>query len=251
MKILKALFLLFPVLTMNCFDSALSDVRLTDPSVICLKADMSQIKSINGSTSQSIQVILEDKNHNDIELKDGKVLVNNVEMDLEHSLLGGGPYYVMTSNQVKTTIDSLFTFTIVLADSHKYNSTIRTQKKDLNFLILPESHNKTDSLKIKFGLFDSESFKTIAITKTLKGDSLNDIFYSHSYDSRTLTFVDTGYIVLAPSYFEPNLDHIDIKITSEKSGTPNASLRNGSYVTCTLELYGAVTTVPWISIRKR
>jgi hypothetical protein len=49
----------------------------------------------------------------------------------------------MNSNLVQTAVDSTFTFTIVMADSHEYNSTIRTQRKDLNFLNLPSSHQKT------------------------------------------------------------------------------------------------------------
>ena len=97
MKYLKYYFvflliIFFMYLLIRCeTESPLSDVELTDPSVILLEIDTEVIHMLNADVSKLFRAIFKDKKGDYIQLKDGGVRVNGHKLDVKKTELNNAP----------------------------------------------------------------------------------------------------------------------------------------------------------------
>ena len=71
-------FLLALMLLSEC-TSPLSDIGLTDPSLIRMNIELGKKRS-----SSSIEAVIYDKNSNFVELRDGSIAINGIPMEVNY-----------------------------------------------------------------------------------------------------------------------------------------------------------------------
>ncbi len=120
-------------------ESPLSDVPISEPSVIRVLAEADRDIQSSNSSSSLLRVTLYDKHDEFIELKDGHVSVNGQPMS--YHMLG---QYERTDN-VKPDFD--YTFTVSLSDGSEYSCRVHTPK-DLHQLNLPATYDRKSPLTI-------------------------------------------------------------------------------------------------------
>jgi hypothetical protein len=209
-------------------DSPLSDVALDDPGL--LKPDIQLVRSISetGAKSQEVSARLYDKNNNTIELKEGGVSVNGVEMGTVPYYLGSSANYYSTSS-IDILPDSLYTVTITLANSTDYESTVRTPATELDTLEVPAQHVKTSDLTISWKEPDSSITLKVTMNYFYRNDSAT------GNANRFLGNVNSGAGSFTINYshfnFRDDLTKATFELEGKVTGTINASFQSGSKIT--------------------
>ena len=126
-------------------ESPLSDIEITDPSLIAPSIKLSKSIGENDRVTNKIEVWLFDKNKNSIELKGGEIRVNNNVMKIEEFNITHAPYYSV-ENTVELKTD--YQFEIELSDGAIYTASIQTPDKDLKTLNLPSDYNCNNDMNI-------------------------------------------------------------------------------------------------------
>lgn len=230
MKKLYLFGLIFFIICNACIeDSSLSDVEISDPSLI--KPDIS-IKRTRGNDNlleTEIKVILWDKNLNAIELKKGSVAVNDKTMELKKMAITQAPYYTINSLNLPIELNTEYVFSIELADGEVYKASITTQQTDLNKLTFPENYSKSIDLEI-----------------TWEGKETQNPLEIHLYGSYTNETVGQTYNVFEPNEAEreagtykfpklylnkeEGIYKATVKLISEKIGQIDSQFQNGSKI---------------------
>lgn len=227
-KIVILLLLLLTAFYPGCVqESALSDVELNDPSVICPEISFSRSK-IDGSLSQSVVAWIYDKNSNPIEIKNGGVSLNGKAMPVKK--LFGLPCY--SGLDIISDIRPGFTYNVVvkLNAEKSYNASIRIQEKDLITLVMPLKHNKLTDMNI--------SWTEIDPNRQLKLEMLNSYKKDNQESSEVISFylpavsLASGKYTIPSSYFRntPNVFRSRITLTSLIQGTIYEGFMPGSKI---------------------
>jgi len=227
--LLAALMLLFTM----CRKSSLSDIELEDPSI--LKVYPTIVKYINlDSTvieSHVFSLRIKDKTDHCVELKKGRVLCNNVEMESYTDLIG--PYYIAPTGSLTVTDNTLYTFVVELADGEQYSSNVFVDDSYLKFLETPSSWIWTDedSLTISWNKpnddYTSQIYWNIFLNDTINsGDKII---------SGWIDVTDSNYYKFPPSFFtyeydENIVEKLRIELESEKEGQINDNFYRGRIV---------------------
>lgn len=211
-------------------DSALSDVEISDPSLIQPDISLYRIRDNSGLLTSKIEVFIWDKNYNSIELKKGSVSVNGQIMQLKKLPLTGAPYYTIDTSILKVELNKLYTFTISLGDGKLYQSSINTQSIDLTSLILPAAYNKQDNMTISWAGHDISSEFNIQLACDYNKDNTygqtSDLFTPNQQE-RT-----TGTYVISKSYFnqQAGIYKATVTLTSKARGTVDSRFRINSTI---------------------
>ena len=214
--ILLLLFVMVVLLITGCAqNSALSDVEITDPSLLRVTIEMQRTLDQNGSLFPTINAYLYDKNDDNVSLKNGALYVNGIMMQLQNLPIGNLPYYT-ASGLINFTIDSLYTFTIMLADSSKHFFTIRTQTQDIYSFTVPTSISRHVALNVSW--LNKDTSGTIFIESTGHGELQVSDPASGAYSFPPYFFSDTTY------------SSIYVNLHSMKYGTIDTAFRKGSYI---------------------
>ena len=228
---------IFAVLLFSCAgcvqESVLSDVEITDPSVIRPEITFSRSKS-GSSTTQFIYAWINDKNNNPLELKNGGVLLNGKSMPVKTLL--GLPYY--SGLDVVSDIRPGYTYNIAIKlNSEKtYEASIKIQEKDLATLTLPLSHNRSENMEM--------SWTEIDPGRELKLEILN--FYKKDNSELTEAFsmyipqqnLASGNFTIPSAYFQStqNITKTQITLTSTITGTIYQGFEAGSKIESALSI---------------
>ena len=211
-------------------DSSLSDVEITDPSLIEPDINLIRERDNSGRLKSSIIVYLWDKNFDAIELKKGNVSVNGHTMQVEKLVLTGGPYYTIDTSILKVELDELYTFTIELADGQKYEASITTQDIDLYELNLPADYSKLNNMDIIWKGYDIENEFQIQLTcdyrtSTSSGQTSNTLIPDQNERI-------SGSYIISKSYFnqKEGIYKATVRITSKTNGTIDPGFRDNSKI---------------------
>jgi hypothetical protein len=211
--------------------SPLSDVAIEDPSVI--EVDMRVTRDCSQSACPvhtDVETYITDRNAAYVEIQDGGVSVNGVELDVLHMAVGGGPYYKLTTNEIIVQPDSEYVFTVLLSDGSECVSSVRSQA-ELS-VDAPSSHSRSDTLVVTWGNVDYSSALSLSIRENVVTDSSSEWHTS----SRALVEADSGVVTFLPSELDSNVASMSLTLRSVKSGTVYTGFRSGSEITSTFSL---------------
>lgn len=231
----KILFLIsISIIYFGCSqESSLSDVSLTDPSLITFECDFYMKKGEDNY--QLIFVYLKDKNNNSIELKEGGVYINGIKMSLKKEIITNVPYYSGIEAIGQITFGTSYNVTVQLADGKTYQSTITVQGSDLYDFTVPSPHNKNNNMIISWLNIDPAKPLTLEMTRTYRES--NDIKSDKVTVGLSQSNLNSGTYTVASSIFtaRPNTTEVNFKLVSKFTGSINGSFRGG-YIRSTQEI---------------
>jgi hypothetical protein len=215
---------LFLVLLFSCQESALSDVEITDPSLIYAELELEKdIKSGTTTTDRAIGRIL-DKNRYLMKLKNGSVWVNDQQLEQKNDPVVKLPYYRLVIDR-GIGRNEQYRFEVVLSNGDTYPAEVITQS--IENVVIPESITVGDSMVINWENAGSDEIIKLYTRKTFEDTSTageQNIF--------TIENPESGEYVLPATFFENKLQITSIKFTLEsiKNGEISSAFRTSSYV---------------------
>lgn len=221
----------FILICSSCMqDSPLSDVEISDPSLIQPSISLYRTRDNSGILKTRIEVFLFDKNLNSVELKKGRVLVNGYVMQVKELPLTGGPYYTIDASLLKVELNKLYTFIIELADGKAYQGSVSTQETDIFELVLPKSYSRQNNMQISWLGHDISSDLKIELTCNYQTDirsgQTNNSFTPKQQER------SQGLYMIPSSYFnqEEGIYKATVTVTSKTTGVIDSRFRTYSVI---------------------
>ncbi|MBI9073075.1 MAG: hypothetical protein JEY94_15850 [Melioribacteraceae bacterium] len=223
-------------------DSALSDLEFDDPSVI--KPTVTILKEVNGNNiNQEVEVYLYDKNHDQIQLKNGDVYLNGEEMILKDNWLTDAKYYSGIEIIKNISYPKNYYFEVEFYNGDNYDISIRTQPNEFTELNVASRYPKNENILISWNKFDVYYAISADITvyyienDNVETSSLNINFPEYS--------AKNGSYELSKSYFnfDDSIYKIDIKLSTVAEGLVDQNFMNGAFaksinsISASVELY--------------
>jgi hypothetical protein len=137
-------------------ESPLSDVPISEPSVIRVVAEADRDVGTTNYTSSRLMVSLYDKHEEFIELKQGSVSVNGLPM-----AYSGFGEYIRTNEAVRADAD--YTFVITLSDGSQHSCGVHTPK-NLNQLTVPATYDRKSNLVVSWQTPDPAAVTTLILS---------------------------------------------------------------------------------------
>src|SRR5687767_5324092 len=134
-----------PLFFSSC-ESALSDMEITDPSLLHTTFVAERALLDNGTVLYSLHANLFDKNLASIELKNGQVKVNGQQMSVTE-LLNISTYHIPGAT---VGLNTDYNFEVVLANGESYAGTVTTQEKTFTTLTVPSTSTANSDLTISW-----------------------------------------------------------------------------------------------------
>jgi hypothetical protein len=219
---------------LNCSDdSSLSDVSIDDPSLVRPEIIVSKDIDTTGTVSSTIQAWLYDKNNDLIELKNGGITVNGIQMSIGKTLVNKAPYYYIPQTQLDFKLDSTYTFIITLGNGSTYSSSIKTHDKNLHTFNVPKEHNKNQDLPVNWLEIDNRYpmkiiFDAEADTSATPYETIEIPASDRDLGSYTISYTKFNN--------PPDIRSVELKLISEKDGAVNSSFMTGSKITSRLSI---------------
>ncbi|MBN2521792.1 MAG: hypothetical protein JXB24_00880 [Bacteroidales bacterium] len=213
-----------------CRESALSDVEIDDPSILKVFGTVGKYTNLDSTVVENhiISLRIKDKTDHSVELKKGRVLCNDIEMNCYSDLLG--PYYFMPEEYLDVTDNTLYTFVVELADGEQYPGSVFVDDDYLQLLEAPDVwvYTTEDSLTISWNqpvtdyvtqLYWHITFMEGANTEGKTASGWIDVTASNTYK-------------FPPSLFANDLgeniaQELRIELESEKEGESNPDFYKG------------------------
>lgn len=231
MKNLAYSGLILIIVASSCMkDSSLSDVEISDPSLIRPDISLNRYRDNSGLLKTSIDVFLWDKNFNAVQLKKGNVSVNGQIMQVEKLMLTGAPFYTIDTSVLKAELNKSYVFAIELSNGQKYQASITTQVVDLYELNLPNNYSKSNNMAINWKGHDTSNEFKILLTCDYNADNVtgqtSDIFTPNQQER------SSGSYTISKSYFnqKAGIYKATVSITSTSNGTVDSRFRTGSKI---------------------
>ncbi|MDD5343665.1 MAG: hypothetical protein PHW12_04510 [Smithella sp.] len=221
---------------LNCAqNSPLSDIVLNDPSLFKVEAQIEKDIYKNGAINWSIVVNLKDKNGSYIEIKNGGISINGINMITDYLLGTNAPYYYLPSAMLSIVPDSLYTITIVLSNGTKYLAKVKTPQKDLYAFYIAAQHKYSDSLTVSWQDTVTDSDLEIYTQKHFDHDTIN------ATSNFPIVSPVLGQYTFPPSFFKSGstnlLKSVDFQLISIKHGDVDGSFRSDSYIYYVINIY--------------
>ena len=216
-------------------DSPLSEISLTDPSIIEPHIFLSRSIDLNNIFTHEIEVWIFDKNNNTVEILDGGISVNGLDLLVKYASITNAPYY-SDNGEIDILLDSLYSVSIMLSDGEKYYASVRIQDNDLNLFNVPETHNHLQDLPVSWQEIDENIPMSI---------SMGYYFGNSSKDGMGFKQIDIpeenlplGYYDIPSAYLSDPEDiyHVSLTLTSRKNGTIDNEFKSGSYIVSNLSI---------------
>ena len=197
--------------SVSCKKSSLSDVELTDPSILRFYGYLDKKTDTLGIQRDSIYAIITDKMPRRVELKKGGIYVNDLQGELSNDILFG-PFYKFDIRQIQIENNETYNFRVILADDSDYESPLTLPEDNLDIFIAPLSHNANDTLTVSWNEVDNlcelslEWRKSVTDSTYLSSGSTwgdADVSGTHNYDFPPSFFEDsTGTAVVNNLYLD-------------------------------------------------
>jgi hypothetical protein len=226
MKTIVSVFAGISLLCVSCGESSLSDVEISDPSLIRAVASPERYDYNTTTNYDHVIVRLVDKNSHNINLKKGAVYCNNITMKSGSDLLG--PYYMLPENDNHVSANTNYMFAIELADGKKYNGEVFVDSSFLASITVPVSSKGTDTLVVSWNAIHSNY-----TTKLSWSASVDNAASGFSNNSGTADVSGKTVYKFAPAFFKDAngtmvVNNLNITLVSSKTGTIDSHFRSGS-----------------------
>lgn len=215
--------LIFIVISYSCEKEEFKGSYLTETSTLNAEINISKTIDHTGNISNFISVTIVDTQGKSLKIKNGWIKVNDMEMNFTSSKLEDGT--VRNTYNTDGLIDKVeankeYSFEIKLSDGTIYNSSIKTQEKDLNELNVPTNHDRNNDMKISW----KETHPTDTRQIYLIGYSGDFHLFSTMKYADENELASGEFIIPKESFEDSRLDSVVIKILSIKYGTQDPAL---------------------------
>jgi hypothetical protein len=209
-------------------ESPLSDVELTDPSIVRPDIKFIRMKD-NNTLTTLIGAWIYDKNDNSIELKNGGVLINNKETVVRK--LGAAPYYSGIEVFPEIQLGQTYIVEIKLNSNKSYYASIAIPDKDLSNLTIPSRQNKYENMKISWT--DAVPSRPLKLTITYYYKKDNQELSNFTTLDIPPANLTTGEYTISAGVFQgyPNIYKTSIELRSVTYGSIYEGFLKGSMIT--------------------
>lgn len=231
---LLSISLFFTACAPACQESALSDIVLTDPSLLQIKSEFTKDVNTAGLDGENVSVWIRDKNSQALSLKKGKVLVNDTELSVFKSFVGKLPYYNASGSVVHIKENQNYNVDIVLGDGKKYSSQISIPEKSLKTFDCPNTHNGSEHLVVKWNELSPEYLVVLSWTKKVQTDSAIQSFSG----SKEIINHTSEYEFPSTFFMEGNkkVTELEIELRSTINGRVSSDFRSNSSISATFSI---------------
>lgn len=235
MRYASFVVVLLSLVGLSC-SSPLSDVNVTDPSVLRPAFTVSKSIDNTGTRTVDYQADIYDKNSELVTIQNGSVKLDGYLMDTKTNLLGGQYYDLSGESEVKFSTATKYNFTITLSDGSQYSGTVTSQSVDLYEFNAPSSQSRTQPITVSWKGTDTTAQMWINMTYSFKTDTTT------GSGSQVFQIVDpsSGTFTIPVSYFTSTQGatyRVDLTLESEVKGTVDRRFMPGgsivSDMTCT------------------
>lgn len=202
-------------------DSALSDIEVTDPSVLQTHFVVERALLDNGTVLGSLHATILDKNLASVELKNGEIKVNGQKMSVTE-ILNISTYHLPAAT---VNLDTEYTFEMVLANGETHTGTVTTQPKTFISVTVPSNSSADSDLTVSWQ--DAYVHDDLVI-------SLNLTSPAGTVPGATFTLtpaqMEAGSFVIPKSNFATpqGITSVTITLTGARYGTIDPEFRSGS-----------------------
>ena len=213
--------LLSIIIFSTCRESALSDIELTDPSILKVYGVVWKYSNLDSIVTEvdAITFRIKDKTDHSIQLKKWKILCNNIELEYHKDL--AGPIYRMPENQTEIKENTSYDFIVELADGKQYSASIYVDDKYPKFFESPVSWTwtETDSLLVSWNELADDYNTTISWYIIFK----DGVDTSGKSSTGIVNISDNNYYAFPSSFFTNSsgvniVNTLYVTLTSVKEG---------------------------------
>lgn len=204
----------------NC-ESALSDMEVTDPSVLRTTFVAERALLDNGTVLNSLHANIFDKNLASVELKNGQVKVNGQQMSV-NEILNISTYYIPSAT---VNLNANYDFEVVLANGESYSGTVTTQEKTFTALTVPSTGNVDSDLTVSW----QEVYVHDELIISLGFTTASGLVAGPTFNL-TAEQMQAGNFVIPKSNFATpaGITSVMVTLTGVKYGTIDSQFHTGS-----------------------
>jgi hypothetical protein len=227
------LALVTTLLFSNC-ESALSDIEITDPSVLQPHFVVEHSLLNDGSMVSALSATILDKNLASVEIKNGQVKVNGQTMAIAE-ILNISTYHIPSAT---VNLNTDYTFEVVLANGGSYGGTIKSQAKKFTSVTVPATASASNDLTISWQDIYVHDALIISMNLTSPAGTVPGPTFE-----LTTAQMQAGTFVIPKSAFAstPGITSAMITLTGAKYGTIDAKFRTGSSTISRMRIEKKVT----------
>lgn len=204
----------------NC-ESALSDIEITDPSVLQTHFVVERALLDNGTVLSSLHATILDKNLASVELKNGQVKVNGQQMSVTE-ILNISIYHIPAAT---VDLNTDYDFEVVLANGQSYAGTVTTQLKAFTSVTVPSNSSVDSDLTISWQDVYVHDDLIISLNLTSPAGTVPGATFTLTPEQ-----MQAGYFVIPKSNFATpaGITSATITLTGARYGTIDSKFRTGS-----------------------
>jgi hypothetical protein len=204
----------------NC-ESALSDVEITDPSVLQTHFVVERSLFHDGTIVSSLHTTIFDKNLASVELKNGHVKVNGQQMSVTE-ILNISTYYIP---QPTINLNTDYIFELVLANGESYTGTVKTPAKTFTSVTVPPNSKVDSDLTITWSDIYVHDDLVVSLNLTSPAGTVPGATFN-----LTDAQMQAGSFVIPKSSFSSpaGITGVTITLTGANYGSIDQEFRSGS-----------------------
>jgi hypothetical protein len=225
MKNIVLALLLIPLIVSCDGRSTLSDVELTDETLISPEIQLKVVSDESTRKKHSLEVVLRDKQNNGIELKKGEVRLNGTLLSVGNGNNDFGSIPTYSLDHFKVNENNRYNIEITLADDQTYSCKVVSPKYLIEDIKVNQYHNYKNDMKIGLPFRHSPG---VTYELYLENEKSNDRV-SIDIDNGD---VKQGYVILPSFKIKKIIDgeRVDGKLTliATKAGKVQSNFNGGS-----------------------
>jgi hypothetical protein len=204
----------------NC-ESALSDIEITDPSVLQTHFVVERALLNDGTILNSLHSTIFDKNLASVELKNGHIKVNGQQMSITE-ILNISTYYIPDAT---VNLNTDYVFEMVLANGDIHTGTVKTPEKTFTSVTVPPNSTVDSDLTISWSDVYVHDDLIISLNLTSPSGTVPGATFNLTPEQ-----MQAGSFVIPKSNFATpaGITSVVITLTGANYGTIDQEFRSGS-----------------------
>lgn len=196
--------------------SVLSDVELTDPSLISPDVLLERTTGADGKIETTVHAYALDKNGDAVEIKNGGVTLNGERLAVDYETVNNVPFYRPANPRTaELSADETYRFEFELSDGKRYACEVAAQRRALTRLEAPSRHPKDKPMTIRWRDDSDDDYLTLEIETTVKRDDVE----TTEYDEIPIPQDARGEYEIPAAYFDKaNVRSAELTLISNKPG---------------------------------